>query len=538
MRTLYLINPASDAPTYFSAEVFAGRGLRPATLIAELALPTLAALAQSHLDVVLCDESVQPIDFDIGADYVGITGKVSQRARMVAIAREFRRRGVTVVIGGPYASLDPEWLRPHCDVLVRGEIEPIANRLFADLAAGQWRDEYIGAPADLATSPVPAWHKYPNERALMGTVQTSRGCPFACEFCDVIQYLGRRQRHKPVAAVLAELDVLRSHGYRRVIIADDNFTASRGKAKELLEAIRHWNARRRGERMTFVTQLSIDAARDEELLTLCATAGLTHVFIGIETPNDASLREAQKRQNLKGDLTDYVHRFLAHGISVTAGMIVGFDADDMSIFERQHAFLTGAALPVASVGALVAPVATPLHARLSAAGRLTPDSPEVAATPWSTNIVPARMSREQLLDGIRWLCNKLYEPNAFAERLICQLDLLGSIPPVPHLADFPARSAPVGSSRPTADSLALLRMLPQLGRAEAELCTRVRQHVRARPDHLEHALLALFHYSQLRYVYERTGMWEPALALADRPPFMDAAASGASVQVPSAIGAA
>ncbi|HVX40053.1 MAG TPA: hypothetical protein VHB25_10810, partial [Gemmatimonadaceae bacterium] len=112
MRTMYLINPAPDIPTYYGGEQFAARGLRPATAIADLTLPTVAALADRHLRVVLCDETFEPVNFDIGADYVGITGKVSQRGRMRALAAEFRRRGVTVVIGGPYASLDPDWVRP------------------------------------------------------------------------------------------------------------------------------------------------------------------------------------------------------------------------------------------------------------------------------------------------------------------------------------------------------------------------------------------------------------------------------------------
>ena len=537
MRTLYLINPAPDVPTYFSAEVFAGRGLRAATLIADLALPTLAALAAPYLDVVLCDESVQTIDFDANVDFVGITGKVSQRARMIAIAREFRRRGVTVIIGGPYASLDPEWIRPHCDVLVRGEIEPISDELFAELGAGDWREEYIGAPADLSTSPIPAWHAYPNDRALMGSVQTSRGCPFECEFCDVIQYLGRRQRHKPVASVLAELDVLRRHGYRRVIIADDNFTASRDRAKELLLALRHWNARLGGDRVRFVTQLSIDAARDEELLRMCAAAGLTHVFIGIETPNAASLREAHKRQNLRGDLAEYVHRFLAHGISVTGGMIVGFDADDVSIFERQYDFAMRTGIPVFSLGALVAPVATPLHARLSAAGRLVSDSPEVAAMPWTTNIVPAQMSRADLLTGLRWLCNRLYDPATFGERLLQQLDLLGTVPmEVPNEMSDPtggvavAGERPDAAARPVADSLALLRMLPLLGPEEAAMWTKVRGRLRARPDLLEHVLLEVFHYLQLRYMFEQSDMWDPALAEATAPSFVETPSPVMSVE--------
>jgi hypothetical protein len=389
---------------------------------------------------------------------------------------------------------------------VRGEIEAISSRLFADLADGRGSEEYTGGSVDLASCPVPAWDAYRNERALMGTVQTSRGCPFECEFCDVIQYLGRRQRHKPVASVLAELDVLYRHGYRRIFIADDNFTAHRRKARELLDGFRVWNARQGADRVTFVTQLSIDVTRDDELLELAAEAGLTHVFVGLETSSEESLREAHKPQNLGGDLVGQVHRFFAHGISVTAGLIVGFDADDASIFERQYEFAMATGIPLFSLGALVAPVATPLHARMAAAGRLVPDNPEVAAMPWTTNILPARMSREELLHGLRWLCNRLYDPAAFGERLLRQFDLMGKRPRAR------ATTNRQGSVRPSADTLTLLRTLPRLGPAEAEMWTRLRRRLSAHPEAMEHVLAAVMQYLQARYMFEQSGLWDPSLA--------------------------
>src|SRR5262249_13384069 len=161
--------------------------------------------------------------------------------------------------------------------------EQIAPGLFSDLRCGSWRPEYDGGRPDLAMCRPPRWEGYPNDDALMGTVQTSRGCPFECEYCDVIQYLGRKQRHKAVAQVLAELDRVYAYGYRDVFLADDNFTVYRSRAKELLGALREWNLRRVAGRVRFFSQVSIDAAKDDELLRLCAEAGLTGVFIGIET---------------------------------------------------------------------------------------------------------------------------------------------------------------------------------------------------------------------------------------------------------------
>jgi Radical SAM superfamily len=154
----------------------------------------------------------------------------------------------------------------------------------------------------------------------------------------VIEYVGRKQRHKPVDLVLR---ALYRFGYRTVFLADDNFTVYRARAKELLAAIQEWNARQTDGRVRFTTQISIDAAGDTEMLEMCADAGLTHVFIGIETPNEVSLREAKKRQNLKRNLLDEIQRIVNYGISVDCGMIVGFDNDEVDIFRRQYEFAMG-----------------------------------------------------------------------------------------------------------------------------------------------------------------------------------------------------
>jgi len=250
----YLINPRSDAPFYFGAEVHAAWGFGSTVLLADAALATVAALAPPDFAVTLCDEGISPVDFDTPSEFIGITGKISQETRMIELAREFRRRGKIVIVGGPYASLSPGRLRDECDILVQGEYENIAGKFFSDLRSGVWQREYIGDKPDLRESPIPRWDLYPNHRALSGTLQTSRGCPFECEFCDVIQYLGRKQRHKSPEQVLTELDELYRHGYRIVFLADDNLTVYRARAKELLRAIRDWNDTRTEGRVSFSTQ--------------------------------------------------------------------------------------------------------------------------------------------------------------------------------------------------------------------------------------------------------------------------------------------
>ncbi len=497
-KTIYLINPAADAPTYFGAESVAHLGLRPTAAIADLAIATVAALAPADFEVHLCDENVARADLDTEADFVGLTGKISQWPRMRRLADELRRRGRTVVIGGPFASLCPAVVAEHCDVLVRGEVEEIAAGLFADLRSGRWKPEYVGGRPALDLVPVPRWDLYPNHRALLGAVQTSRGCPFQCEFCDVIQYLGRHQRHKPVSHVLRELDVLYRHGYRAVFFADDNFTANRQHAKELLAALEDWNLRQVRGKVTFSTQLSIDAARDEELLRMCAAAGLIHAFIGIETPNAESLRSARKLQNLGVDLVSQIGRFHAHGIWVTAGMIVGFDHDDATIFDRQKRFADAAALPVVTLGALVAPSATPLHERLRAEGRLLADGSEVAATPWSTNISPRLMTHEQLLDGVDRLVESLWRPEAFGERLLAFLGRVGERRDPKHRR-FQLRSwlprRPVDR-----DALREIGKIALLGRRELVMVARALWAVVRRPQLLDFVLPALLHFAQARHM--------------------------------------
>lgn len=505
--SIYLINPKPDFPTYYSAEVFGAWAQKPAILIADLAVTAVAAMAPRNFHVTLCDENVTPVDFNSPADFIGITGKVSQWERMKAIAREFReKRGKIVLMGGPNVSLSPEAARPHCDILVRGEAEDISAQLFADLASGSWRSEYVGTKPDLRSCPQPRWDLYPNQRTFLGTVQTSRGCPFECEFCDVIQYLGRKQRHKPPSQVLSELDRLYELGYRRVFLADDNFTVERSKAKELLDALRSWNRARPAGHVHFTTQVSIDAARDDELLRMCAEAGLVQVFIGIETPNLESLRETKKRQNLKRDLRGDVERFLEFGISVNAGMIVGFDADEHDIFDRQFEFAMSTPIPLFSLGALVASAATPLYDRLARAGRLAgreDGSAGVPAAPWETNIVPAGMSRDQLLEGARNLCNSLYAPAAFGERVLRYIRLFGA------RRDPGREAAMMDLSRMRdvdVEGMALLSQLSTLSREDRLMWGRVRAALNRRPELTELVVPLMIQYLQVRFMYQQAGV--------------------------------
>jgi radical SAM superfamily enzyme YgiQ (UPF0313 family) len=425
---------------------------------------------------------------------------VNQWARTRELAAEFRRRGKIVMIGGPQASLRPDVVRPHCDILVRGEIEGIATELFDDLRCGDWKSEYVGNKPDLADSPLPRMDLYPNEHTLSGAVQTSRGCPFHCEFCDVIQYNGRQQRHKPVEQVIAELQQLYDLGYRTVFITDDNLTVHRKRARALLTAIRDWN-RQNDETMALASQVSIDVSADPELLDLCRDANLTEVFVGIETTNVESLKEVGKMQNVKVNMQERIATFVRHGISVMGGMIVGFDADTRDIFRQQLDFAMSVPIPFFTPAALFAPETTPLYRRLAAEGRVHGKSSDIPCRPWLTNVTPLQMSKRELTEGLVWLLNHLYEPAAFGHRLARLVRELGDNPSA-------RRQTPVHKMRRLERKcLGLLARIPFMGWAEAKMFSRVLAAALRRPAMLPVVIRYLLTYQQIRHMFDRGGIW-------------------------------
>jgi radical SAM superfamily enzyme YgiQ (UPF0313 family) len=323
-------------------------------------------------------------------------------------------------------------------------------------------------------------------------MQTSRGCPFQCDFCDVIQYLGRRQRHKDAGQVIAELEVLYRHGYRRILLADDNFTAYRRHAHAVLETLRAWNTAHAGDPVQFMTQVSVDLARDPALMDACKAAGLDTVFIGIETVNEDSLRESGKRQNLHQGAADALATILSHGIAVYAGIIVGFDADGPDIFGRLADFIHASPVPMLSIGALVAPNGTPLHDRMRAEGRLVGKDWQSASSPFATNIRPARMSRMELLGGLSRLCAEVYAPAAFERRMMNFLSAYNG-PSARPAETFRMVPLPPGER-------ALIKRLSGLGSDEKRMILRVLGAATKRPDAHGPIVEFLSRYAQVRHM--------------------------------------
>lgn len=495
-NSIYIINPREAAPFIFSSEVLASASIGRFPILADLTVPTLAAFVPQDWSIEICDERGDDVNFETGAEVIAITAKVSQRARMKVLATEFRRRGKLVLVGGPHVSLWPDDIRGHADVVVIGEMEDIAAEIFADIEAGEAKPEYRGGKPDLRNSPLPRWDLYPFKPSMAGQIQTSRGCPFECEFCDVIQYLGRKQRWKEPEQVIAELDQLYELGCRDVLLADDNFTVVKKRARALLEAIEQWNGQRTAGRMKLVTQLSIDAARDSELLSLAVRAGLDRCFIGIETPNEESLKEVQKRQNTRLDLAEELRKIVRAGLMPLCGMIVGFDHDGPDIFERQAAFIASIPAPVIQVGMLVAPYGTPLFDRIKAENRLVEEGYIGEGNLLDTNIIPAGMAPQVLRAGLRWLLNEVFDPDRWFKRL----ELFADMAP----ENINRRSLKIFSIV----EARLAAALAKRGDAEQRLMGRLEALVQRRPDLISQIGYALIVYCQTRHVLQYFDLWD------------------------------
>src|SRR3954451_4675487 len=380
------------------------------------ALPLIAALTPSGHGVTIMDENVGPIDFDrcARADIVGLTGMIVQRHRMREILEELKRRGVFVAVGGPWISVREDYFGPLADTVFIGEAEETWPKFLEDWEAGQPAPRYEQSEkTDLSKVPPPRLDLLDMRNYAFGNVQFTRGCPFQCEFCDIIVLFGRRPRVKRPDQVVAEVEAQWRLGARGIFLVDDNFIGNKKAAKAILRALIAWQ-RRRGYPLAFFTEASLDLAEDDELLRLMAEAGLVAVFIGIESPDEEALRETKKLQNVRGNLVDRVRRVQEAGMEVYAGMIVGFDSDDAGVFDRQFEFLTQARIVGAMAGMLSAIPRTPLYERLEAEGRLdnaAADDPNIA-----TNVIPLGMTREEMRDGWIGLMQDLYDTENYFER--------------------------------------------------------------------------------------------------------------------------
>lgn len=378
----------------------------------KLGLPTIAANTPPDVEVRIVDECVEDIDFNVDVDLVGISVMTYLAPRAYEIAARFRARGVKVVLGGIHVSMCPEEAKEHADSIVVGESEKTWPILVEDFRRGELKSLYEEKDLPkLENLPIPRRELFkPNSYWTTNCVQTSRGCPFACDFCTVTIFGGNQFRLRPIEQVIEEVKRLKK-GF--VVFVDDNIAGNKAYAKQLFKALIPL-------KINWGSQASLTMARDPELLDLAAKSGCTALFIGVESISEENLAAANKRFNKVDKYKEEFRRFHDYGILIQTGMIFGFDHDDESAFERTVEFLEENNIELAMFNILTPLPGTNLYKRMDAEGRIIDRD-------WShydgRHVVfkPKLMTPETLQEGFLWAYHKFFSYPSMIKRIVPSL---------------------------------------------------------------------------------------------------------------------
>ena len=392
-------------------------------LLPPLGMVTVAALLPQHWPMKLVDRNVREVseaEWD-WAELVVISGMIVQKRDMAAQIAKAKARGLPVAVGGPFASSTPE--APELDladykVLDEGEITlpQFVEAIERGEPAGRFSAN--GEKPDVTSTPIPRFDLLQLDAYDSMSVQFSRGCPFQCEFCDIIVLYGRKPRTKTPEQLIAELQSLYDLGWRRsIFLVDDNFIGNKRNAKLLLPALKEWQIEH-GSPFSLSTEASVDLAADEELMAMMAECRFDSVFLGIETPDEASLETAKKLQNTRSSLDESVDRITSYGIRVMAGFIIGFDGEKSGAGSRIVEFVSRTGIPAAMMGMLQALPNTGLWHRLEKEGRLIENKAAAKGVNQTNllNFVPTRPIRDIANEYVDAFC-QLYEPHAYIDRV-------------------------------------------------------------------------------------------------------------------------
>lgn len=399
-------------------------GMRPGFWGIPLAVPTVAALTPSGVDVRIADENVEDIPFEYDADLVGITVITLQAPRAYEIAQEFKRRGKKVILGGVHVSMLPDEGLKCADSVFVGEAEGRWDQVVQDFKNGSlkkiYRPEEGAQKPDLSLSPVPRRELLKNDYYVANLMQTSRGCPFDCDFCSVQDFLGSKMRYKASSQVKEEIDHLykvavNNNYLKQLFITDDNLVGNRARAKALLkEALIPIHEKH--DIKGWTCQCSVNVANDEEMLSLMRKAGCQHIFIGFEAFSPENLSHLGKGVNKAVDYGEAIRRIRAHNMDVIGSFILGNDGDDTSSFEKLVKFIDDNGLLDNLINILVPFPGTKLFARLKAEGR-------ILHYDWSKydlgHVVfrPKRMTIKELEEGYIWVHEQVYKLSKLHKKL-------------------------------------------------------------------------------------------------------------------------
>ncbi len=397
-----------------------------------LGLATVAAMLPTDWSIRIMDRNIETVTDDdiLAADLVMVGGMMPQRGDFLGIIAWAQRLGRKVVVGGPDV-MSSSHLYAHADFMVVGEAEGILHAFVEAWQSGAESGRFDAEKfkADVTQSPVPRFDLLNRKKYLQMTVQFSRGCPFTCEFCDIIELFGRRPRTKETPQILAELDAILALGYRgHVNFVDDNLIGNKKAVKAFLPELIRWQEER-GFPFDFSTEASLNIADDEELLTLLSKAGFLGVFIGIESPDEHVLAATKKKQNTRRDIAASVHKVYAHGLTVLAGFIVGFDEEKGAVGDAVSDLIEEAAIPVAMVGLLYALPETELTRRLAREGRLHATEMMVSGDKSADQCTQGLnfdtlRPREEILRDFRTVVARTYDITAYHRRVRRLADLM------------------------------------------------------------------------------------------------------------------
>ena len=374
----------------------------------QLTMPYLAGFVRAPHTVALIDEYNQTVDLDAPADLVGITCNTPNAAHVYAMADAFRARGRRVVIGGPHATLLPDEAAAHADAVVVGEAETTWPQVLADAEAGALAPRYSdsGAPS-LAGLPHARRDLIHRRGLLRDTIVATRGCPHRCSYCNLRQIYAPEIRFRPVEEVVAEVRTFRSPAFT---FWDDQLFMNPRYALRLFEALRGQNKR-------WAAMVTLASTRNEKLLQAAADAGCVCLFLGLESFSPESLRLANKAFNVVESYEEGIGRIHAHGISVQAGIVFGFDGDDEDTFELTLRGATRAGIDGATVSILTPFPRSPVYEDLAAQGRLLTDDWSYYNGKTAVAFQPARMSPQALWDGYMWFRREFFSRRCVLARL-------------------------------------------------------------------------------------------------------------------------
>lgn len=406
-------------PDSFWSFKHAMRFIPEKALVPPLGLITVSAMLPETWQKKLVDMNVSALLTQdiLWADYVFISATNIQKESVNKVMEACGRHHTKIVAGGPLFTTEYENY-PQIDHFVLNEAEITLPYFLNDLDEGRIPERVYKTEefADLTLSPTPDYHLLSLKDYVSMNVQVSRGCPFACDFCEITSLLGHKVRMKQTRQVIKELDLLYHLNWRgRVFIVDDNFIGNKHYVRNsLLPAMRTWMTDHKYP-FVFMIQCSVNLADDEELMTLLTQAGFNATFVGIETPSEESLQNCNKTQNKNRDLLQCVKKIQRAGLSVAAGFIVGFDSDTPSVFQQQIDFIQKSGIVTAMVGLLNAPKNTLLYKRLKEENRL---KNEISGnnTDSTLNFIP-KMNDQELIDGYKRIIQSIYSIKPYYQRI-------------------------------------------------------------------------------------------------------------------------